>query len=360
MSNEPQWNIGIWGTYAPPYGGMATHIIRLVKILDGLGIRARVFNRASDAENPPQVVSILRRQCRWFLKYFFTAEEKLLYVFSDRPSVLFLAYALKLFRGKSYILRFGTERVLRTLTHSGPLDRWMARLAIRHADHIVAVSPHLLEEIGKMGIPAERIHTIPGFIPPPDLSAEPPAGVLEFCKQHSPVLAANGQVRKFAGQDMYGMDLLLDLLKDLQNDYPRIGLALSLYGTDILPKEFDEFQRRVAAENLGRRILIRTEPHEFWPVLKHADLFLRPTRTEGDSSSIREAIFLDVPVVASDTGVRPKDIVSFSSGNSRDFIAKTRQVLADLPKYKQIVKNIHIKDNSGPIIALLKQCLGKE
>ena len=326
MSDKPHWDIGIWGTYAPPYGGIANHIIRLIKILDGMGIRASVFNRASDAENPPQVVSILRHQFRWFLKYFFTADEKLIYVFSDRPTVLFLAYSLKLFRGKSYILRFGTERVLRTLTHSGPLGRWMARVAIRHADQIVAVSPHLLQEIGKIGIPAERIHVIPGFIPPPDLSAEPPRKVIDFCKQHSPVLAANGQVRKFAGQDMYGMDLLVEVLKDLRKDYPQVGLTLSLYGTEILPEEFAEFQRRVAAEDLSNRILIRTEPHEFWPVLKYADLFLRPTRTEGDSSSIREAIFLGVPVIASDTGVgrgrrpprarRPKPVAGRASSRT--------------------------------------------
>jgi glycosyltransferase involved in cell wall biosynthesis len=360
MSEKPHWDIGIWGTYAPPYGGIANHIIRLTKILDNLGIRARIFNRASKAEDPPQVVSILGRQCRWFLHYFFTADEKLLYVFSDRPLVLFLAYTLKLFRGKSYILRFGTERVLRTLTHSGPLGRWMARMAIRHADYIVAVSPHLLKEVSKIGIPAEKIHIIPGFIPPPDLSAEPPQAVLDFCRSHSPVLAANGQVRKFAGEDMYGMDLLIEVLKDLRKDYPRIGLALSLYGTEVTPGDYADFKRRLVEEDLVDRISIRTEPHEFWPVLKHADLFLRPTRTEGDSSSIREAIFLGVPVIASDTGMRPKDIVLFPSGSAADIIAKTRNVLADLPKYEQIVKNIQVKDNSGPIIELLKQCLDKE
>ncbi|MGD0516877.1 MAG: glycosyltransferase, partial [Thermoguttaceae bacterium] len=116
---------------------------------------------------------------------------------------------------------------------------------------------------------------------------------------------------------------------------------------------------RVVSENLSDRIFIRTESHEFWPVLKYADLFLRPTRTEGDSASIREAISLGVPVVASDATLRPKDILLFSSGNAQDLIAKTRSALADLPKYRQIAKNIPVQDNSGPIIALLKQCLGK-
>jgi glycosyltransferase involved in cell wall biosynthesis len=358
MSKEQHWDIGIWGTYAP-FGGMANHILRLVKILDGMGIRARVFNRASEVENPPQFVSILKHQRRWFLKYFFTANEKLIYVFSDRPSVLFLAYTLKLFRGKSYILRFGTERVLNTLRNGWFFSRWMARVAIRNADHIVAVSPHLLKDISKLGIPSDRIHVIPGFIPPQDLSVEPPEEVIEFCKRCSPVLAANGQVCEFEGQDMYGMDLLIEAVKELRKDYPRIALTLSIYGMEFFPQLNKDFLQRVVSENLSDRIFIRTESHEFWPVLKYADLFLRPTRTEGDSASIREAISLGVPVVASDATLRPKDILLFSSGNAQDLIAKTRSALADLPKYRQIAKNIPVQDNSGPIIALLKQCLGK-
>jgi hypothetical protein len=46
-------------------------------------------------------------------------------------------------------------------------------------------------------------------------------------------------------------------------------------------------------------------------VVEAADVFVRPTLADGDSLSVREAIALGRPVVASRVGVRPPGVVTY-------------------------------------------------
>lgn len=357
MNRPRQWDVAIWGTWPPPYGGMATHIVRLLGRLDREGIRARVFNRASDGQDPPQAVSVRKRQIRWFAWFALFAPEKVLYVFTGRPLVRFLAWVLKKLRGRRYILRVGEESLLRTLAGRRSLGRWMTMVALRGAEYIVAVSPHLAEPIIRAGIPPDRVHVIPGFIPPPDLSEQPPDYVVEFAKRHQPVLSANGQVWIKDGQDAYGLKLLLQAAQSLSEDHPAIGLVLSLYDRRGPVVGLERLKARIAEMGLDDHVLVRDDPNVFWPMLKVSDVFVRPTRTEGDSGSIREAIFLGVPVVASDATPRPGPTVLFTSGDWRSLLEALRGVLGDLDGHRQTFAAATVEDNAEAIIRLLKDCL---
>jgi glycogen(starch) synthase len=57
-------------------------------------------------------------------------------------------------------------------------------------------------------------------------------------------------------------------------------------------------------------------------LMSRSDVFLRPTLEDGDSISVREAISLGVPVVASRTGARPAGAILFEPGNMEDMLSK--------------------------------------
>ena len=57
-------------------------------------------------------------------------------------------------------------------------------------------------------------------------------------------------------------------------------------------------------------------------LMSRSDVFLRPTLSDGDSISVREAISLGVPVVASRIGARPAGATLFESGNVEDLLSK--------------------------------------
>ena len=356
-NSKRAWDVAIWGTYPPPYGGMATHIVRLMRRMEQEDIRVRVFNRVSDAGDPPRAICIRHNQKRWFMHFALTSPDKLLYVFTGRPLVRFLAYALKLFRGKRYILRIGEERIFDTFRDGGWLEKWMTRKALCNADHVVAVSPHFCELLSSVGVAPEKIHVIPGFIAPADLALEPPQEVIDFAASHSPVLSANGQLQYSYDKDVYGFDILIDALKRLKEIHPNIGLLMSLYSAAGTIEGLDEFRQMLKDEGLADAVHIRPEPHVFWPTLKYSDIFVRPTRSEGDSASIRESISLGVPVVASNATPRPEPSVLFENDSSQDLCDKLSEVLADLPQYSDIFDKAQLEDNSKPIIDLIKSCL---
>ncbi|MCY2926563.1 MAG: glycosyltransferase family 4 protein [Planctomycetota bacterium] len=352
-----RWDVAIWGTYPPPFGGMATHIVRLMHYLKAEGLRARVFNRASDAQSLPEAVSIRHCQRRWFVKFALFARDRMLYVFTGRPSVRFLAYILRVLRGKRYILRIGEERIFETFARGSRVDKWMTRVALRHADHVIAVSPHFVPLLESVGVKPGRIHVIPGFIPPINHEENPPEDVITFARDHHPVLAANGQLADINLPDAYGFDLLVRALELLKDKHPRIGLVLSLYGEANQIVGLEELRRMIRDKGLEKHVCLRTEPHSFWPTLKYADVMIRPTRTEGDSGSIREAMYLGVPVVASDATPRPAPTVLFKNGSTDDLLAVTSEVIENYPKYRAMFANLPYEDNAKPVLALIRSCL---
>jgi glycosyltransferase involved in cell wall biosynthesis len=58
------------------------------------------------------------------------------------------------------------------------------------------------------------------------------------------------------------------------------------------------------------------------------DVFLRPTLEDGDSISVREALSLGVPVVASRVGARPAGAILFQPGCVDDMLAKLELAIA--------------------------------
>ena len=61
---------------------------------------------------------------------------------------------------------------------------------------------------------------------------------------------------------------------------------------------------------------------------ERADIYIRPTRTDGDSVAVREALDAGVKVVASDVCKRPEGCLTYTFGDARDLLEKSLSVLA--------------------------------
>jgi glycosyltransferase involved in cell wall biosynthesis len=57
-------------------------------------------------------------------------------------------------------------------------------------------------------------------------------------------------------------------------------------------------------------------------LMSRSDVFVRPTLSDGDSISVREATSLGIPVVASRIGARPSGAILFEPGNVEDMLSK--------------------------------------
>jgi glycosyltransferase involved in cell wall biosynthesis len=120
-------------------------------------------------------------------------------------------------------------------------------------------------------------------------------------------------------------------LRALQGSHPGAGLIVPLRPVTGQAEQsyWMEMRSRVQEHGLADRILwISGGVPVLYPLLRRSHLFLRPTNTDGDAVSVREALYFGVPVVASDATVRPPGTVLFRNRDADDLTAQVRRVLS--------------------------------
>lgn len=155
------------------------------------------------------------------------------------------------------------------------------------------------------------------FIPPLKTTPLKPKyskPIIELSKQ-TKIICTNAYHVSFDkyGRDIYGIIDLLSVLTSLQ----KINLVVSdPSGT------YFEYIRENRKDLLESAIWI-CEPHDFYEVLKLSDGFVRNTTTDGDSLSIREAIFLGKKCFATDVVDRPPGTVLYKNKNELKLILES-------------------------------------
>jgi glycosyltransferase involved in cell wall biosynthesis len=202
------------------------------------------------------------------------------------------------------------RRVIMTF-HSGGYPSWqnraprrfsLRRLILRRLDAIVTVNAEIDGFFRNLGVDPSRLKTICPYAPVSLRDAVVlPEGLARFINTHTPTLTTVGLL-----EPEYDLPLQIRMLGALRERFHDAGLVI--VGSGSLEAEL----RRVIAEQpYAEHILLCGDvPH---PVTLHAisqsDVFLRTTRYDGDSVSVREALQLGVPVVATDNGMRPAGVL---------------------------------------------------
>jgi glycosyltransferase involved in cell wall biosynthesis len=100
-----------------------------------------------------------------------------------------------------------------------------------------------------------------------------------------------------------------------------------------------------------------TKPIAYPAVINMCDLFIRPTNTDGDALSIREAISLKKPAIASDVCKRPEGTIFFKDRNIDDLYIKTTDTINNYEEYRAKIENIEFEDNTEKILEVYKKVL---
>jgi glycosyltransferase involved in cell wall biosynthesis len=208
--------------------------------------------------------------------------------------------------------------------HSGGYPNWEAGrevgrhslrgFILRRLDRVIAVNTQIAEMFRRFGVADDRIHVISPYSPVSVQSdLQLPAALERFCEAHSPLLTTIGLL-----EPEYDLALQLSAMADIRKRHPEAGLVI--IGSGGLEAEL---ARLIASHPEGRHVLLCGDvPHALTVrVLVRSDIFLRTTHYDGDSVSVREALQLGVPVIATDNGMRPRDVHLIPASN--------RQALCD-------------------------------
>lgn len=171
---------------------------------------------------------------------------------------------------------------------------------------------------------------MPAFLPPIVEKENPLPDLVETWiknvrKDTKSVLMCSSSysIGEYNGVDLYGNDMSLDAVQKLneQQDNRHFYLLMLLHNSDKNPDTLKNYQDKVE-HDLKDNVLLETTPMSFVKIMKASDIVLRPTNTDGDSITVREALYFGKAMVASDCAERPEGAIVFKTRNLHDYCDK--------------------------------------
>ena len=174
---------------------------------------------------------------------------------------------------------------------------------LRRFSRIIAVNQEILDFLVRLGVRADRARLIPphsfasGGTAEGELLAPPLAS---FFRDHWPVIISVGLL-----EPEYDLGLQIDSIRAIRTRFPQAGLVI--VGSGSLE---GELRVRITSKDYAPDILLCGDVlhHATVEAIRKSDVMIRTTLYDGDAVSVREALHLGTPVVATDNGMRPKGV----------------------------------------------------
>lgn len=312
------------GPFPPPHGGVSVHISTLQCLLNESGIPCHVLNVNRGAPKSDRYVSA--RGALHFLillsRYSLKGWSVHAHINGHNLKSWLLAFAAGLAgtagRGAMVTIHSGMSPAYIDGRRSG---RFLAWITSKFHRHMIAVNFEIKEALRSLSVPETRIEVLPAFLPAAVARPVLPHDFELWSRTHYPIISTALFFRP-----EYGFGLLLQAISRLREKHPRLGCVV-----------MGDSESRQAGQNLIREqglqqhvLALGDVTHDSClAVIGRSDIFVRPTLSDGDAISVREAIALGTPVVASDVVRRPAGALCFKTGDASNLTSKLESLLAD-------------------------------
>ena len=295
------------GTVPPPIGGVTVHIKRFLEYeqseyeLGVLDIKKRIIFKKDK-----NIVKILD-----ILVYFLNASIVHLHI-SNNIKILLALVARMCFKKVFY-------------THHN------SRISSIFGWHLINILSHRVILVNDKSINMNMIYNhktnvIPAFLPPMKIG-DLPVEIMDKLNKYSSIISTNCfQYSLYNNKDLYGFDLIIDAFYALSKNGKIDHTLLVLVDPSGTTREYVE--KLLRDKKFGTNsILYLCENIDFIALLKVSNMTIRATRTDGDSLSIRESLYYNIPIIASDVTWRPEGTIIFKNENIQDLSKKIFECL---------------------------------
>lgn len=361
VRNNKGPTIAFLGSLPPPIGGISVGLKRLTERLDVEGYDYTVYDLLNRRKTRPGGVSVkIKNRLWWMLSFFFLSREDLICCHHVDWRLRTVTGLMTLL-GKKTLISIGGQGLSDSLEKGGWLRKKIIAFSLRHYSFVIAHNLVIKQFCLSLGVKPGRLEIIYGFIPPvirDEEIAEIPREIWDFVDSHTPIISANAfKIVFYQDQDLYGIDLCLDLCANLKSSYPNIGFVFCIPNVGDY-HYFHKMEQRITEKGIENNFLFVTESYQFYPILMKSQVFLRPTNTDGDATSLREALFIKVPSVASDVFPRPEGTILFKNRDIDDFTLKVRDLLDNYEQHKKELNAVEIEDNFKKLIKVYQKLIG--
>lgn len=313
------------GPLPQPTGGISIHISRLTKLLadsfvidhidESYLLKPEYFNLRSF-----NLFKYLYKIYKSDLVYINSGTRLLRYIHLLTARILFKKIILTI-----HAYPFVERKVLIKIDE----------LILNLADLIIVVSPQILNNIS---LPFKKCIIKHAFLPP-IIESEPdlPVFVFEWIqtrrKAGSKIICSNAnRLEIFNDQDLYGLDMCINVANELAKKNIRVSFIFNVSSLNKYRDEYFKYQDRIKNLNLQENFLLINEELSFVKLIMLSDIILRATNTDGDALTIREALYIGKPIIASDVVVRPFGTILFKSRDLVDFEKKLISIVSANPQ----------------------------
>jgi L-malate glycosyltransferase len=294
-------------------GGGERVVLKLASLLPKYGYRASILTFAahpesSGLESPPCPIYLLPLQRTYDLQAIRGALELRRFLKEQRIQIvqtffessdLWAGFITKAMSDAKLIWSRRDMGILREDKHHVAY-----RLMSRFPDRVFAVSEEVRQHCVVVDrIDASRVQTIYNGIDVTlwDATSKPPKRAGEL------VVATVGNIRRVKGHDIF-----IKAAASIVSRFPNVSFSIA--GDVLEPAYFAELQELVRDLGLSNHLHFAGGVTNLNEYLSAADIFVLPSRSEGFSNAIVEAMAASLPVVATDVGGNAEAVQDGVSG----------------------------------------------
>jgi glycogen synthase len=191
---------------------------------------------------------------------------------------------------------------------------------LRRFNFVIGVNDEMIEFFVRLGIPRARTRLIlPHAVATAEIAESLPEPLASFFSNHDQVLVAVCGL-----EPEYDIPRQVEAMEFVLRRFPNAGLAILGSGSqkEILEKQIATCPYRdhiLMCGDVPHRVTLKA--------IAESDALLRTTLYDGDAISIREALYLGTPVIATDNGMRPEGVRLIPIGSTDSLVTAIEQLL---------------------------------
>ena len=308
----------IIGPIAPPFGGVSVHISRLAELLKN------DFEFDFVDESRTKKTEYFNLRSFNLLKYLKKVKNTDLIYINSGTSNLRIFHLLS--------AKFFAKKTILTI-HSFPKTNKLLNAFIsnfyRLSNKVILVNEHLNRNLI---LPKNKTVIREAFIPPSIENETSLPGYIsdwlsEKKKKGEIVICANASRLEMSNnEDVYGLDLCISICERLNKKKIPANFIFVVSSMDKNEEKFLEYKEQIKKSNLTEIFLLVNEKLSFVKLIQMSDVVVRGTNTDGDALTVREALFLKKPVIASDVVKRPEGVILFKNRSIDDLESKLEKL----------------------------------
>lgn len=311
----------IIGPFPPPYGGVSIHIKRLIDLLK------TDFEIMKMDESHHKKINVFNLRTINFLKYFhMVIKTNIIHIHSGHYLLRLLHFCTSKIFGKKLIITIHAyeER------DKSSIEKYVDRFIFRNTSQVIFVSKEISQKFALKDSFIKNAFLPPNLIEEEQLPGNLSNWIRSKKDQGYYICCANASRLDLCNnEDLYGLDLCIEAAKMCRED--NIKLAFVFVVSDISGiLNVNYYENLIQQYDLANLFFLHKSTLSFIRLVERADIILRPTNTDGDAITVREGLFLEKKVIASDVTKRPAGTYVFKNRDVISLMCVIRKVNKEL------------------------------